>query len=543
MSGDVQDLIGRQKRLADSRRPWDAHWQELAETLLPRRADFTTARSPGDKRTEKQFDGVPMQAARGLAAALDGMLKGKSTRWFSIKAADEGLNRRTEVKQWLEAAEDRMYGAFYDPRGRFLQRSAEVDLDLVVFGTGVMFIGERVGQRRLQFRSHHLSGIYLAENAEGDIDTVFRVFRLTARQAVQLFGRDAIGDKTREALSEDSEREFPFLHAVMPREDRNPKRRDKQAMPYASVFIDMDSEHKVSEGGFPEFPYVIPRWDTASDEIYGRSPGMLALPDANTLNQMGKTLLRAGHKVVDPPLLMPDDGVKSGPRTWPGGITYYDADMLARTGGRPPITPLVTGANVPLGREMQNDSRQQVWAAFFRDVLQLPVEGPQMTATEILQRKEEFLRVIGPTFGRLEADYTGPMVERAFALLQRMGAFPPPPPALSGSGVAFEYASPITRAHKQIESAALRKTVEDLAMVVQSNPQVLDNFDQDRIVRDVAEANGLPQRWLVPEEKVEAGRQAQQAAAAEAASAVGPDIAGLLGGGSSVPAPQSGDDV
>ena len=124
MSGDVQDLIGRQKRLADSRRPWDAHWQELAETLLPRRADFTTARSPGDKRTEKQFDGVPMQAARGLAAALDGMLKGKSTRWFSIKAADEGLNRRTEVKQWLEAAEDRMYGAFYDPRGRFLQRSA-----------------------------------------------------------------------------------------------------------------------------------------------------------------------------------------------------------------------------------------------------------------------------------------------------------------------------------------------------------------------------------------------------------------------------------
>ena len=97
MSDDVQDLIARHRKLADSRRAWDAHWQELAELLLPRRADFTTAHSAGEKRTEKQFDGTPMQAARGLAAALDGLMKSKTTRWFSIKASDLMYNR---TSQW-----------------------------------------------------------------------------------------------------------------------------------------------------------------------------------------------------------------------------------------------------------------------------------------------------------------------------------------------------------------------------------------------------------------------------------------------------------
>lgn len=502
---DAEDLLARHRQLADERRGFEQHWQDLGEVMLPRRADFTGAgrgTTQGEKRTETQFDGTPLQAARGLAAAIDGMLRSRSQRWFSIKPVDPRVAERSEIKRWLEAAEDILFNAFYDPRARFLQRTAEVDLDLVVFGTGALFVGERPGDRRLLFRAHHLKDIVLAENADGAIDTVFRSFELTARQAVQQFGEADVGEKIREAVKDGKlESPFRFLHAVMPRADRNPAKRSAKNMPFASVFVDVESQEIVSEGGYPEFPYVVPRWDTAAGEIYGRSPGMLALPDAKTLNQMAKTILRAGHKVVDPPLLMPDDGVKSGPRTWPGGITYYDADMLSRTGGRPPISPLVTGANIPLGREMQHDVREQVWAAFFRNVLQLPGAGPQMTATEIIQRKEEFIRVIGPTFGRLEADYTAPMVERAFAVLSRAGMIPPPPDGID-AGLRFDYASPITLARRQVEAAALQKTIAELAPVFEANPAVLDNFDHDRLVRDVAEANGLPQRWLKPEEQV-----------------------------------------
>ncbi len=540
MSERVQDLLARLKRMQERRGQWESHWQELAEYLMPRRADFATTREPGGKRTEKQFDATPLQAARGLAASLDGLLKPKTRRWFSIKTEDESLNETRDVKLWLRAAEDRLFSAFYQPSARFLQRSAEVDLDLVVFGTGVLFIGERSDASGLLFQSLHLRDCYIGENADGDIDTVYRVLRLTARQAAEKFGADRLGRRTRDAIDNDREDdEFEFLQAVFPRHERDPRRENAANMPFASILVDMKSEHVVSESGFREFPFVIPRWDTAAGEVYGRSPGMLALPDIKTLNAMGKTILEAGHKVVNPPLLVPNDGIGATPRTFPGGITPFDAGLLLQTGGRSPITPLHSGGNIPIGREMQNDMRNQVWAAFFRNVLQLPFDGAQMTATEIIERKAEFMRVIGPTFGRLEADYTGPMVERAFNLIMRAGALPRPPDRLAGVELRFEYASPIARAQKQIDASALAKTAADLGPLAAQNPEILDNFDDDRVAREIAEANGLPQHWIRSVEDVELRRTerklAGQAALFGATATADPLSALLEAGGEAAP--------
>lgn len=525
----VKELIVRQQSLSSQRGVWESHWQDLADYMLPRRAEFTGERTPGQKRTEKQFDGTPLQAARGLATSLDGMLKSKTTQWFGIKSEDEALGELPEVKAWLDDAERRMNSALYNPKARFLQRSAEVDLDLVVFGTGVMFIGESVGAGRLLFRTHHLKDTYIAENSDGDIDTMFRPFQLTARQAIQKF--KTFGNLSPEihkaaASDKDQDTKFKFLHAVLPAEEYG----ERVKQPFVSVWIETKIEHQIALAGFKEFPYIVPRWDTSAEEIYGRSPAMMALPDVQTLNQMGKTILRAGHKAVEPPLLIPHDGLKSAARTWPGGNTYFDSSLLQKTGGRPPIWPLESGANLPLGREMQNDVREQVWAAFFRNVLQLPVEGPQMTATEILQRREEFMRIIGPTFGRLETDYTGPLIERSFNVMMRAGGFAPPPQALLGSDVRFEFQSSVARIGKMVEAAALRKTMEDLApLTTDGDLTMLDNFDRDKIARDVAEANGLPQRWLKSLDEVGQMRQerAQQLEAAQQAEDAERVIAGV----------------
>src|SRR3546814_11589953 len=118
------------------------------------------------------------------------------------------------------------------------------------------------------------------------------------------------------------------------------------------------SDLLVSESGYQEFPFAVPRWDTSSGEVYGRSPGMIALPDANTLQQMGKTLLVAGHKAVDPPLLVGDDSVLGTPKTFPGGITTFDM-QAARDLGRIPIEPLQTGFHLPPGRALQKDARDK----------------------------------------------------------------------------------------------------------------------------------------------------------------------------------------
>lgn len=59
----------------------------------------------------------------------------------------------------------------------------------------------------------------------------------------------------------------------------------------------------ISESGFQEFPYIVPRFLKATGETMGRSPAMTALPDVKMLNLMSKTIIQAAQKQIDPPFL------------------------------------------------------------------------------------------------------------------------------------------------------------------------------------------------------------------------------------------------
>lgn len=498
MTTEVADFIARYKRKQSDRAIWDNHWQELAEVYSPNRATFTTTNVAGEKKTERIYDSVPMLAKRSLASAIDSLIKPKTTRWSKVRAADKELNADDAAKAWLQDTEDRMFSAIYNPQSRFIQSSGETDNDLVTFGTGALLITEARELNRLSFRAVPLRDMYIATNFEGLIDTVFLRSHLSARQAQQKFG-DKIGQKTKEAINgvnpTEKDKKFEFIQIIEPRRERNENLDDSENLPFASVHIDIESEHKIGEGGFHEFPLAIPRWDTNADEDYGRSPAMLALPDSNTVQAMGKTLLVAGQKVVDPPLLMADDAVIGAVRTFPGGATYTDIEAWRQIGGAP-IRPLITGAQIPLGREMQNDTRDQIWQAFFRNVLQLPTEGPEMTATEIIERKAEFIRTIGPVFGRLEADYIGPIIERVFNIMKRANAFAEPPENLAGREIRFDFLSPVQQARKQIESAGAIRSMELLGPLATFQPELMDNFNGDAIARDIPDAFGMPITWL-----------------------------------------------
>lgn len=524
----VTEALERFEKRKSARAQWETHWQELAEIMRPRRADFTIASEPGAKRTYEQYDSAPMLAARGLATSVGGMLTPKSERWFDIKAADEALNDDEEVKVWLDLAEQRLLRAIYDPQARFVKAFASAYLDLVTLGTAIVFMGERAKRDGLIFRPLHLKDSYIATNAEGAVDTMFLIERLTAPQAAKRFGREKLSGRTREALDEkDRESEFEFLQVVTPREDMRPGRLDAQGLTFAARVIDIGAEALVDDSGYHEFPFAVMRWDTDADEDYGRSPGMLALPDAKTLMQMGKTMLESGHKAVDPPWFAPSDSISSAPRTFPGGITYYDADALSGAGGQRAIFPAISGANFPLGREMQRDTREQIWSAFFKNVLNLPVDGPQMTATEVLERKQEFMRTVGPTLGQLEPDGPAAITTRSFAIMRRAGVLPPPPESLQ-AGVRFAYGSTIERVAKQIEAAALPRAIEIMGPLVQADPGMLDHLDTDAIARDVPVAVGLPQRWLRPLADVKRKRAAAtQAIQAQAALAGADQVAGI----------------
>lgn len=510
---DVRKALDRWQRLKKQAGQWHQLWQELADVLLPVRADIVDDREPGHPRTSELYDGTPMQARRGLATAIDGLLKPKTSAWFHVRATDDFLNEDDEAKSWLQDVERRMWNAIYSRTARFIQRTGEVDNDLVTFGTGILFIGESRTMDGLVFRSLHPKNVAIAENADGVVDTCYVSMKLTPRQAAQKWGEENLGKKTLEKLGGDAkDKPVEFVQGVFPREDRDPRRKDNLNLPFASVVIDVASEHIVEESGFAEFPFAVPRWETASGEVYGRSPGMIALPDAKTLQAMGKTMLVAGQKAVDPPLWMLDDAVMGVPRTFPGGVTVIDSEAT-RNFGREPFGAMNFGKNIPLGFEMQRDTRSQIEGAFFRNVFRLPVDGPQMTATEVLERKEEFIRTIGPVFGQLEADYIGHIVERVFGIMLRAGAFLDPPEVLQGREVRFEFQSPIAQARKQIEAMSAAQSIQFMGPFIEADPTIMDNFNGDEMVRDLPDATGFPMDWLRSEQEVDQIRQqrAQQA--------------------------------
>ena len=493
-----KSLLSRYEKLEGQRQNWETHWQEVADYMQPRKADVTKKRARGDKRMEQVFDSSPIQAVELLAASLHGMLTNPSTPWFTLRFKDEEVQNEDEAKLWLEASTDAMYTAFN--RSNFQQEIFELYHDLITFGTAAMFI-EEDDDDIIKFSTRHINEVFIAENDKGRIDTIYRRFNISARAAIQKFG-DAVSSDVQGKAKKNPYDEVEILHAVYPRSEFNPNKKDKANMPFESVYMEYKNGNELSVGGFKEFPFVVPRYLKASNEIYGRSPAMTALPDVKMLNEMCKTTIKAAQKQVDPPLLVPDDGFLLPVRTVPGGLNFY------RSGTRDRIEPLNIGANNPLGLNMEQQRRDSIRAVFYVNQLMMQ-QGPQMTATEVIQRNEEKMRLLGPVLGRLQSELLKPLIDRVFAILLRNNMLPQAPEFLSGRDIEIEYVSPLAKAQKSTELQSIMRAVEILGSLANVAP-VFDYVNFDNLVKHLADIVGVPQKILKSQNQVNAERQQAQ---------------------------------
>ena len=488
-------LLKRYDRLKSQRQNWETHWQEVADYMQPRKADVTKTRSRGDKRTELIFDSSPIQAVELLAASLHGMLTNPSTPWFSLRFKEEDIEFEDEAKEWLESATEQMYIAF--GRSNFQQEIFELYHDLITFGTATMFI-EEDEEDILKFSTRHINEVYIAENDKGRVDTIFRKFKMSARAAIQKFGTNVDFESIQK---KNPYEEVDIIHAIYPRDDFDVTKQDKQNMPFESVYMTGKGE-ELSVSGFREFPFVIPRYLKASHEIYGRSPAMTALPDVKMLNEMSKTTIKAAQKQVDPPLLVPDDGFILPVRTVPGGLNFY------RSGTRDRIEPLNIGANNPLGLNIEEQRRNAIRNVFYVNQLMMQ-QGPQMTATEVIQRNEEKMRLLGPVLGRLQSELLKPLIDRAFNILLRKNVFKPAPEFLAGKDVEIENVSPLAKAQKSTELQSIMRGIEIMGSIANVAP-VFDYVNFDKLVRHLMDIVGVPQKVLKPQSQVNAERQQKE---------------------------------
>ena len=490
----VEQILKRLSYLESSKQTWEVHWQEILDYVMPRKAEVTAQYAKGSKRTEKLYDSSAIHANTLLAASLQGTLTSASLPWFHLRVRDENLNQSRETQVWLEDCRNRMYKAFNS--SNFNTEVHEFYLDICSIGTACIETEE--ASNGFNFRTLHISEYFISENHKGQIDTLYRKFQYTARQAVQKWG-DAVGAKVQDAFENNPDKKFTFIHCVMPAEEYQGKYDTK--LPWISLHISKEDKNVVQEGGYNEMPYLVTRWSKASGEEYGRSPAYNALPDIKTLNKAVELGLKAWAKAIDPPLLVEDDGVIGRVKTSPGGIT-----VVRRDGA---IKPLNTAARFDVSDMKETELRGAIKQAFFSDQLELQ-QGPQMTATEVQVRYELMQRLLGPTLGRFQTEFLNPLIERCFAIMQRNEMFTSAPGSLEGISIDIEYVGPLARSQRMEEATAVERLYEMAANLAQIAPEVMDNIDHDAAIRSRAELLGVPKNIMRDPEEIAEQRQQQQ---------------------------------
>lgn len=513
---DIQSIHRRLAALKIKRQQFDPLLQEVAEYVMPDRGGFGSPLTAGAKRRQKIFDSTAPQANDLFAAFLHGMLTNPATKWFDMRACYNELNDFAAVKNWIQVVVDRLYNAIHIGQSGFISALHEVYIDLGAFGTGCLFIGDRPGVG-LFFKSIPLAQIHIAEGMDGRINTVIRSFSMTAQQIVDTWGLEAASRAVQKAYEKEPDREFNIIHAVWPRDNYDVNKQTTQHLPFLSCYLEQDNNHILFEGGYRELPYMVPRLSKGPGEIYGRSPAMTALADIKMINAMAKANIRGTQKMIDPPILVPNDGFITRGGLGPGDIAYYDSSI----DGPDKIKPLVSGARPDVALEVMSDVRQRIRSSYYIDQLML-TEGLTMSATEVLHRRDEKMRLMGPMLGRLQTELLEPMITRIFNIMTRAGQFPDVPLELkvlpaNTQSLKIEYVSPIARAQRMDETAALIATIEQTAKLAQFDPLIMNNLNADKTFRGIAERHGVPVSWLRDQQEVGILRQsAQQQVADEA---------------------------
>lgn len=470
--------------------------QELAEYLLPTRSNITFRRTAGAKQNTRVFDSTGIRAAKLLASALAGSLTSPVIRWFAFRMRQQELNEVEEIADWLDSCADICYEELN--QSNFKNAIHEAYLDLAVFGSACLFEDQKLPKKNgqfggLRFATIPMGEFFVAEDAEGRVDTVFRKIVMSYRAAALQFGGKNLSEQAQAKANSTRTMDDPIeiIHAVYPRVKLPKYVIDSTGLPVGECYIEYESKHLLQEGGFHEMSYFVPRWLKTSGEVLGRGPGHEALPDVRTLNRADELLLRSWAKAIDPPMMVMDDGVIGRVSLVASGLTVV-RDMNA-------IKPLMDGAKFDVNANLSDQRRRSIEKTFYVDQLQIPDKN-YMTAFEVDKQLELMQRILGPTVGRLDVELLSPIVYRTFSMLQRAKRLPEMPQALQDVGTEAQvdilYDGPLARAQRGSEVVAIQKTIATAAPLVEVDPSVQDNLDTDETYRFIATKSGLPLRLL-----------------------------------------------
>ncbi len=481
------DILARFERMRASRSSWDALWQDIAEHIRPMRAEFTGRTTEGARRDRRIYDNAPSEALESFGGGVYGLLTNPANKWFALRFSDPDLNEIEGARDWLDRTTNVLLDSFQPGSARFYAVVPQLYIDWAGFGTGLFYSEDIPGTNRIYDSVRPLGECYIAANPYEEIDTVYRLARMTAREMVERFGSRAPSHVRQAYDSSDTQSRFDVIHAVEPNTRFRPGALGLRGKAWRATYVDRQSGERLSVGGVDEFPYQVPRWSVAAGEVYGRPKDILA--DVKMLQEMNRTMIVAAQRAAEPPILAYKENRASPIRMYSGGITYG----AVTADGRDLLRPFQSGARLEVTAEMIRERRSAVRDSLFFSLLQL-VERPNMTATEVLERQEEKLRLMGPNLGRLQTDFLSPLIKRRFGILVRKGMIPQAPPDLTGERLEVDYVSPLAKAVRLSEANAVNRWLTALSPLIEARPEILDKIDADAVVDVLADGFAVPPR-------------------------------------------------
>ena len=490
-------------------------WQEIANNFYPERADFTYQRTLGSEFAGDLLSSYPIMIRRDLGNQLGSMLRPAGAEWFDMGLTDDDY-LDTEGKQFFDWVTKLMRREMYDRKSKFTRATKEEDHDYACFGQSVISTTPNRYADHLLYKCWHIKDCAWQENYDGDITFFVRKWKSKARDLVNTF-RDKVDPKVTRLASKEPFAEVLCYHIVC-EADYYDEKTDK---PYWSLFYDCDHEKLIEATAMFDFEYSVSRWETVSGSQYAYSPATItALPDARLIQSITLTLLEAGEKAVNPPLVATSDAIKSDAALYAGGITWVDRDYDERLGDAlRPLTQDFRG--LPYGFEMIGDVREMIRSCFYLDKLALPINAPEMTAFEVGQRVSDYIRQAMPIFEPMEIDRNGQLCEQTFQRMLRMGKFGDIknklPKSLSGKPYMFSFQSPL---HEAIEAQKGQKFQHAQGLLAEA--AALDGtataiLDVKTAIRDSLEGIGIPAKWTRSVQDVEEIEQSNQAQAQQQA--------------------------
>jgi Bacteriophage head to tail connecting protein len=517
-------LRDRWSALKGERAPWESMWRELADYTMPRKTGSTDMiSSPSSNREARLFDTTQIDANATLANGQLSWMTPQATPWFSYEPSAQ-LEKSDEAKLWLGSCSESARKEL--KTSNFYTAIHEFYMDRSCFGTAAIYC-EKSKRGKLNFRNLPCGSYCIAEDDEGNVDTVFWETEMTARQMFQRFGEqcsEAVRKQAENASSANSKHKV--IHAVYPREDheRDTKQRDKANMPIASVFFEEANGIILEVGGYWSMPVMVSRylvWHNGLGGVYGWSPAWAALPDARQLNHLQMMMDALAEKAAFPPVAAPasfDGEIDLSA----GAVNYYNDDKANTV----PISAIGVVGNYNVGLQRIQEKQASIRRHFHADLFEMfgNIEK-QMTAAEVNARLREKVIQISPSFARLTTELLNPLLERVFQICVELGIFSPPPASaiMPISETEGQLVMPIAAYTSRMEielrslvDTSFERTIQKVMATAQFRPNVVDNIDWDALVRANALGDGMDAEMLFPMQKVnDLRQQAAQAAQAQ----------------------------